>query len=158
MSEKYIFVYSVGNANKLFYETVNKLAKETGLKIVFFDKKSIFKRYKKHGIRWYKAGPSEFLNLLYYSELVITTSFHGFVLSSILNKKMFVVLSTYPDRILTTAGTFGLNDRIVRDADKIPKLSIDDIDWSSVNKKIDKVRTDSMKWLLSAIDGDEARR
>lgn len=158
IGEKYIFVYSVGNANSLFYEVVDRVAKRTGLKVVFFDKKSVSKRRKKYSIRWYQAGPSEFLNLLYHSDLVITTSFHGFALSSILNKKMLIVLSTYPDRITTLADTFGLSGRIVKNVDEVPKLLRGSIDWDLVNKKLNRARTDSMEWLVDAIEGDGARK
>ena len=151
VKDKYIFVYSVGNANELFCNTVKKLARETGLKVIFFDKKQI-KKNRTKGERWYKAGPSEFLNLLFYSEFVVTTSFHGFALSAILNKKMIVVLSTYPDRLLTLAETIGLSDRVVAEEKEAEHVLARNPDWDQVNNRLKKARSESMNWLISAIE------
>lgn len=42
IKDKYIFVYSLANANKLFYKSIEKLSKETGFKIVYFNKNIYF--------------------------------------------------------------------------------------------------------------------
>lgn len=152
IKDKYIFVYSVGNANGLFYKSVEKLSNETGLKIVFFDKKDLSNKYKINKERWYKAGPLEFLNLLYYSEYVITTSFHGFALSLIFNKNIFLVLSTYPDRILTLVDSLELKNRIVNNENDIVDMLKNNINWNKINKILDEKRLLSQKWLIDSID------
>ena len=151
VEDKYIFVYSVGNANELFYKSVDKISKLTGLKIVFFDKKKLSCKFKVKKERWYKAGPLEFLNLLYYSEYVVTTSFHGTALSTIFNKRLFVILSSYPDRLLTLLNEFELDSRIVKSEGDIEKMLNTSSDWEKVNKSLNKKGEESRNWILEAI-------
>lgn len=150
VSEKYIFTYSVGNGNDLYYKTINELSKKYGYKVVYFDKACSKIKGKK--INYYSAGPEEFLNLLYYSEFVITTSFHGFALSCVLNKKIFPILSSYPDRLVTLAKSIGMENRFIVDESNIEYFDSNDIDWENVNKNIVKRRDESSKWLIGSID------
>ena len=151
IEDKYIFVYSVGNANELFNKSVDKISKLTGLKIVFFDKKKLSCEFKVKKERWYKAGPLEFLNLLYYSEYVVTTSFHGTALSTIFNKSLFVILSSYPDRLLTLLNEISLNSRIVKCEDDIERILNTTTDWKKVNDSLGKKRKESQNWIKEAI-------
>ncbi len=154
IKNKYIFAYSVGNATPLFYKAVNKVAKDTGYDVVFFDKwdKNGQIHATKHSM--YSVGPSEFLGLMRDSEIVVTTSFHGVALSSIFNKKMVITPSTYSERIMTIAESLGLTDRIISNENEIPNYA-KPIDWGSVNRKINRDRTNSAKWLLDAIENRE---
>ena len=149
---KYIFVYSVGNDNQLFIDSVNKLSRITGYKIVYFDKSDIKHRFKCKKENWYKAGPSEFLNLLFNSEFVVSTSFHALALSIIMNKEIFVTLSSKPDRLITLCDTVGLNNRIVSSVNDIDKLLKENTDWKEINKRLEVERKKSQQWLVDAID------
>jgi hypothetical protein len=153
--EKYIFVYSVNNSNELFVKFVNKFAKENNLKIVYFDKRDIMNKFKGRKKSYYETGPKEFVNLLYYSEYVITTSFHGTALSCILNKKFYVVLSTFPDRLDTILETLDLKSRVVNDMNDYDKILADKIDWKKSNKLLEKARIKSLKWLFDSIECDK---
>ena len=149
---KYLFAYSVGNATELYYEAVNSIARERNLEVVFFDKwnKGGKIRAKNHSM--YCAGPYEFLNLLYNSEIVVTTSFHGTALSAILNKEMIIIPSTYSERITTLTGILGLSGKIVADGKKLEEACKRAIDWGAVNDKLEKERNKSSKWLIGAIE------
>jgi hypothetical protein len=150
--EKYIFAYSVGNANQLFYDTVNELAKKTGYLIVFFDKNDLKNNFKYRKKSLFECGPDEFINLLYYSEYVVTTSFHGFALSTIFNKEMLVVLGTYPDRLVSLTNMLELQNRIITDIKELENIQKNSIDWNNVNQKLDVERTKSSKWLIKSIE------
>ena len=152
VSDKYIFVYSVGNDNKLFIDSVNLLAKKTGYSIVYFDRSDYKNRYKCNKKNWHKAGPNEFLNLLYNSEFVISTSFHALAVSIILNKEMFVVLSSKPQRLITLTSIFNLENRIVKNIDDIDILLNNKIDWNIVNNKINLQQINSQNWLIKSIE------
>lgn len=152
VKEKYIFTYEAGNPNELFYDVINKLSMITGLKIVYFGKNDIKKRYKCKKECYYSTGPEEWLNLLYNAELVVTTSFHGVALSTILNKNVFVVLSTFPDRLLTLLNTVNLENRIIKSIDDVETVFNSNIDWNTVNKKIETERKKSSEWLINAIE------
>lgn len=153
IEEKYIFAYSVGNANESYYETLNDLAKLTGYKIVFFDKKDNNIKFKKESR--YTSGPIEFVNLLKYSEYVVTTSFHGTALSIILNKNFFPVLSSLPDRLLTLLRKMNLDNRIIKNKNDFMNIFYKEIDWCSVNTILNEERIKSERWLFNAIRGDK---
>ena len=63
-----------------------------------------------------KFGPKAFLNLIKYSELVLTTSFHGTALSVAMEKKFWFVktpmLNPRDDRAITLLYQLGLLDRL----------------------------------------------
>jgi len=153
--EKYIFTYEAGNPNQQYYDAVNKLAYLTGLKIVYFGKHDLRGKYECKKKSYYSAGPAEWLNLLFNAEYVVTTSFHGVALSSLLNKEMFVVLSTLPDRLTTLLNTLELNNRIINDKNKIDNLLNKKTEWDKVNKLIEQERKKSLNWLLNAIESDK---
>ena len=152
IDEKYIFVYSVDNDNDIFINTVNELSKLTGYKIVYFDRNDLKNRFHCKKENWYKAGPSEFLNLLYNSEYVVSTSFHALALSTVLNKEIFVTLSSKPDRLITLCNAAGLDHRIVDDLSRVDKLLNNKIDWNLVNSKIERLKDKSQKWLINSIE------
>ena len=152
IKEKFIFAYSVGNANDLYYEVVNELARRTGYLIVFFERTDKEKRFHFKKKSCYSCGPSQFISLMEDAEFVITTSFHGLALSTVLNKKIFITLSTYPDRLLTLVNNFGLQNRIISDINKLEDVFNQEIDWNRVNKKLESARKSSLKWLFDSIE------
>lgn len=150
--EKYIFVYSVNNSNKLFINFVNKFANEKKIKIVYFDKHDLNNNYKCDKKSYYSTGPKEFVNLLYYSDYVITTSFHGTALACIFNKNFYVVLSTFQDRLTTILNTLKLNNRIITNMSEYECAINDNIDWQKVNLLLDIARNKSLNWLYNSIE------
>lgn len=152
IKQKYIFVYSVSNANELLYDITNELSKITGYKIVYFDKYDLKNNYKYKKISGYEYGPVEFLNLLYNSEYVVTTSFHGLAMSAIFNKIFFISLSSHPDRLLTLLETLELKNRIVTKKEDLNILMNNKIDWNRVNNIINRERKKSIEWLFNSIE------
>ena len=120
-----------------------------------FGKHDLRGKYECKKKSYYSAGPAEWLNLLFNAEYVVTTSFHGVALSSLLNKEMFVVLSTLPDRLTTLLNTLELNNRIINDKNKIDNLLNKKTEWDKVNKLIEQERKKSLNWLLNAIESDK---
>lgn len=151
-SEKYIFAYSVGNANDNYYDIVNKLASMTGYTIVYFDRSDKLKKFKHKKRSYYSAGPDQFVSLLYNSEFVVTTSFHGLALSMILNKNFISCLSSYPSRITSLLKTVNLSDRICEvGQDPIPIYNTQ-INWENVNLRLFKYSQESKSWLFDNLD------
>ena len=68
---------------------------------------------------------------------------------------MFIVLSTLPDRITTLLNITNLSNRIVNTIDDVEKMLNSEIDWASVNKKIEYERNKSIKWIYNAIESDK---
>lgn len=104
LPDKYIFYYSPGysrNINSLVY----KISKKYNLPVIAFNTKTFyvkgmqFSRFKLPEIE----NPSTYLQLIKNAELVITTSFHGTVFSTIYRKKFWTVKN---------GGMFGDDDRV----------------------------------------------
>ena len=72
--------------------------------------------------------------------------------STILNKKMFIVLSTLPDRLINLLNITKLKDRIVNKVNDINKILDSTIDWDYVNKSINDQRIVSINWLEKSLE------
>lgn len=89
------------------------------------------------------------------SELVITDSFHGVVFSIINNTPFFVFDNKMrgSSRIMDFLASLGLLNRIINE-NKFEGLDRDnskEIDWIVVNKKIDKLKKEGLRWLINNI-------
>ena len=99
----------------------------------------------------------EWLSSIYQSQIVVTNSFHGIMLSLILNKP-FVALkingSGMNSRITTLLDHVGLSSRLVEDYsdEAIESIVNDDIDWVSVNQKITELRSTGVNFLHQALE------
>ena len=148
IKEPYIFVYmSYRECNKI----VKYLQKNTGYRIIYIDEKNIFRKNAQN-VSW--ATPDEFINLIKYSEYVVTTSFHATVFSIIFRKKFWVVLpKLVGSRITDLLNKFELTDRIADSLDMFTKKKYDaNINYEKAYKCINKSITASKKWLINAIE------
>ena len=99
------------------------------------------------------ASPQRFLQLLHNSKFVITSSFHGVVLSIIFEKDFIVFLSgdTGRDsRIVDLLSMFGLSSRVFDRTQKI-NFSTDSICYERVSSIVQKEVLRSKKYLLDAL-------
>ena len=96
----------------------------------------------------------KWLASIYYSENVVTDSFHGTVFSIIFNKKFAVYINEMRGsaRIESLLKLFGLTDKLVRPNNSLNKIFSVDIDWNRVNNIINQLRVDSIDFLRSNID------
>ena len=128
-----------------------KISEKTGLKTTSFTQ--IPK--EKHIYRYcYSDGPFKFLARLRDSKLVITSSFHGTILSIIFHKNFYVLMPdakkrSRMDNILKLTG---LTDRIIETEADIDKINLENIDYTEPQKKLDKLRQESLDWLKHAIE------
>ncbi len=150
--KKYILVYSVGNEPDLLYEVANSLAQQTGCEILHPKRCDFKHHFIKKSKSYYTYGPEDFVNLIANAEYVVTTSFHGTALAAIFNKKFFVVLAKYSDRITTLLNTIKLSERIVSNSQEVNRVLHQDIDWKKVNNLIKQHRGTSIQWLYNNID------
>lgn len=149
--QKYIFVYS-WDEPECFFRIVNRLAELTGFKIYHYHRYDYKHLFHKKKASYYGCNPGAFLSLIQNAEYVVTTSFHGTALASVFNKKMFVVLANYSDRIMTLLKTFGLSDRIVSSEEEFEAVFHEKIDWERVNQSIKQEQCRSLQWLYKMID------
>ncbi len=147
----YIFVYTPNNIME-FNDVVNYASNTLEMGIVNFKKKNIgLKNVKKN---LYCSDPNDFLNYLYYSDIVIVTSFHA-VVFSIIYRKRFWVLSPKDNssRVNTFLEKIGLLNRSINSLEDLKKKDInEEIDYEIVGNKLDFLRQDSIKWLLEQLE------
>lgn len=147
VSEPYILLY-VLNENKKIYEFAERLAAKTDMriKIITFDWKTIVpKGFEKV----YLPSINNWLGLFRNSRYIVTDSFHGTCFSLLFNKELYVFdPPKYSVRLNDVLNDFGLQSR------NMSKYSFDeviDIDWVSVNTRIDAYRSASKDFLDKAL-------
>ena len=78
----------------------------------------------------------------------MTDSFHGMVFAIIFKKNFYVLLNQKngTSRITSLLNDLGLESRIINDLDLI-QYNIDDIDWNSVEIRLEKLKLISINFL-----------
>lgn len=131
--EDYIFFYGAIYDERT-YETLNRISKKLGMKIVMLDIKSwLFKGNFLKGIKLSKhTSPEDYLSLIKNAKLVITTSYHGTIFSTIYNKDFWLLTfkGTNPDddRVQTLLKQLNFQDR---------RIFLEDIENYDLRKSID---------------------
>ena len=134
----------------LLSQTVDYVARKRGLKVVHvcgFKKKCDCDYFLKD------TGPQELLNLIYYSDFVVSASFHA-TLFSILFQKQFCTLlpeAGTNTRIEDLLSNFKLPERIIHNRSEIKNLDVD-VDFGSTINIMNGLVNNSKKQLLKAIN------
>lgn len=92
------------------------------------------------------ASPSDFVNLIREAKCIVTTSFHGTAFSVIFNKPFYCVTlkDSWNSRSKSLMTQLDLESRIVK-WDESPSFS--DINYSSINYKLRRLRDKSLDFL-----------
>lgn len=116
--EKYIFYYSPGY-NRKINKLVSKISKKYKLPVIAFNKKNfvtkgmMFSNFRLPEIE----NPSVYLHLIKNATLVITTSFHGTIFSTIYKKRFWTIknggMFGDDDRVITLMDNLDLKDRLI---------------------------------------------
>jgi hypothetical protein len=98
----------------------------------------------------------EWLNAVYYSEYVVTTSFHGIAISIMMHRPFVAILlkgmySGGNGRITSLLSSLGLSDRILTADKTISDILKMQIDWTSVDKLLAEQRERSEQFLQEAL-------
>lgn len=98
------------------------------------------------------SGLEEWLYAIQHSEIVVTNSFHGVMLSIILNKPFIAVLikgSGMNDRLSTILAEVGLENRAVDSYDEnlIDAILRSPIAWNHVNNRLEALRNHGRSFL-----------
>ena len=161
IEEKYIFCYFLGT-NIEHRKIAQELKEKTGYKIVtipfldnFVEEDKSFGDYP-----LYDVDSKDFVNLIRNAEYILTDSFHGSVFS-ILNHKKFITLNRFSDnsknsrnsRIDSLCTMLELSDR--RYSGNIVEKIEKEIDYEKVDSLLEKVRSDSLKYLSDSLKGEK---
>lgn len=105
VNRKYIFFYSPAFDREIC-RFVKKLADAYGLRVITWSTKSYYLKFvKSFGFELPEyENPSVYLSLIKNAELVLTTSYHGTIFSTIYRKKFFC---------LKNGGMYGDDDRVI---------------------------------------------
>lgn len=120
---------------------------------------------KKHGKKLYSVGfyhkwcdkninvtPNQLIQYVRKASLVITDTFHGSVLSIICNTPMTVKVRNNANKLKYLLLEYGLADRIISDFGELEKVSVNNLDFDAVNKRIDEKRKFSFNYLSQALE------
>lgn len=160
---KYIFFYSP-SFNRKICKYVYKIAKKYKLEVITWSTKSYYiKLIKQFGfILPPYESPSIYLNLIKNAELVITTSYHGTIFSTIYNKKFITVknggMYGDDDRVITLLEQLNMMERLIpyEFDDNFDYLA--PIDYSNYNKSIKALKEKSIKYLQKSLEYSYEKR
>ncbi len=159
--EPYIFAYFLGN-NPSFRNAVTAVAKRLNCKIVtlrhldqYVESDESFGDYAP-----YNVDPARFLNILRGASYICTDSFHGSVFS-IIHHKPFVTFNRYNEkskhsknsRIETLCNNLSLTNRRFSNSENLFKQLTEEIDYKSVDKKLQQLRKHTDNYLNEALEG-----
>lgn len=154
---KFIFYYAP-HYDTAINRLVEKISNKLNLPVVAFNSKSFYvKQLNKLGfVLPEKENPSVYLYLIKNAELVITTSFHGTVFSSIYRKKFWTVknggMFGSDDRVLTLTNMLDLDDRLIPIDFNVEFDYLKEKDFSSYEHKLKNYKKKSIDFLANALE------
>ena len=146
-NKKYILIYSYtyNMDSKLEIKAIKSFAKKNKLEVISVG------YYHGWCDKCINADPKEFIELFSNAKYIITDTFHGTVFSIIFNKKFLAIVRNNSFKILDLLNELNLLDTICKDIKRdIRKLS-NDIDYNTVNQKLEKLREKSFGYIINNI-------
>lgn len=152
INNKYIFFYCPSFNSKIC-EFVKKVAEKYNLNVYVWSTKSYYiKRVWKYGFKLpLFENPSMYLNMIKNAELVITTSYHGTIFSTIYRKKFLTIKNGEmygdDDRVITLLDQMNMKDRLFsfNFDDSVDYLA--PVDYTSYENNIKKLQEKSIEYL-----------
>lgn len=143
--ERYVLYYRLLD-NTFEEEEVREFAESKGLKLVVLAGKV----GKKEKDVTDTAGPEVFVALIRGAEWVVTSSYHGLVFSIIYHKPFIASFNKNAGRAEALLNNLGITGRLTEPRTKrekgLPK-NLPEIDYGDVDKRIEKMRRNSMEVL-----------
>lgn len=160
---KYIFLYCP-NFNVTICKFVKKIAKKYNLKVITWSCKSYsIKLIRRFGFCLAKyENPSSYLYYIKNAELVLTTSFHGTIFSTIFKKKFITIkngdMYGDDDRVITLLSQIKMLDRLKTYEFNKEFNYMSELDYSNYNNEIDLLKKKAIKFLVSNIGDGEREK
>lgn len=148
-TEEYILIYQIHNDPKL-NQYAKKFASKTKLKLIRVS--PILHQIKRGGKFVYLPDISEFLSLIKNAKYLITDSFHGTAFAINFNTQFIEILPNTgtSSRNQSILKLTELEDRVLTDLEDFSYID-SQIDFSKVNKIIQKNREESIEYLKEFI-------
>ena len=156
--KKQIFIYSlnISSPEQIRWKELKQYAKEKGLKFTVTPSQGYFAGDELFGneVEYLYATPQQWLKTIAESELVVTPSFHGVVLSIILGTSfVYVPLKGAHEsgnlRILDLLEDLSLNNRVLCDNQQYESIVSEKTDWESISKSLMNYKESSYSYLKS---------
>ena len=150
VKKEYIYFYTLF-ADKSRMDIIKRISKATGLSVVtsnFSNQYDVFNPF----IKCYDAGPLDFLTLIRDAKLVVVSSYHGTVFSTLLNVPFFAIDGMSDARISSLLKIVGLEDREINTTNVEEKCRDPfNIDFKMVNERLNEARTPSINFLKQSL-------
>lgn len=160
LPSKYIFYYAPTYSFKM-NAFVKRISRKYKLPVIAFNTKAFYLR----GMNMCgfslpdKEDPTAYLQLMKNASLVITTSFHGGIFSSIYRKPFWVLkngdMFGTDDRVTTMLDMLGLNERLITPEFDPTFDYLKDTDYTEYEKNLPVLKKQSENYLLNALEGRE---
>lgn len=133
----YIVTYNLRGHKDIIYNETNKIAYKY--------------RYKIIDVNFSKYSVADFVSLIKYSKIVVTSSFHATVFAIIFHKPLFSIklYDGHDERYCNLLKTLGLDVCLTNL--HFSEKDIPDIDWDMVESKLSSLREDSMRYLKNSL-------
>lgn len=156
----YIFFYGVPFSEKT-YPILEEISKKLGLKVVMMNVRSYFTNhcYKRGFILEKESSPLDYLSLIKNSSLVITTSFHGTIFSTVFEKDFWTVTfegtNTDDDRVDTLLKHLGLEERLIY-LENIENIDLSKkVDYSDYDSNLEPLISKSKSFIDKSLDKEK---
>ena len=154
--KKYILIYALKPSERLM-DFANELKRLTGYDMIFM-KDALAKEGQNilsEDVKYVKdVDPFEFVSYFANAEYIITNSFHGTAFSINFNKKFFTEFLDpalkVNSRLENILNMFDLKSRKL---DSLDNLSLDDIDYTGVNRILEERKEVSLEYLKEVVKG-----
>lgn len=146
----YVLIYQLHD-NKEFNKYAEKFAKQRSMKLLRISP-SLYHVFRS-GKMIYLPTQFDFLKYFMNADYILTDSFHATVFSIIFNKKFLDILPSNKTatRIESILRLFGIKSRVLKDYND-KELIDNEIDYESVNKRLEEERKKSEDLLRLAIE------
>ncbi len=147
-NSKYLLFYNLILDEKTT-EYVERIAKEKNLEIIEL-RSRVFPFLK--GDRYnFSGSPIDFISLIYYSDFVVSSSFHGIAFSIIFQKEFIATgMGKKAERVTSLLTSLSIQDRYV-DLSLSSELPVKVIDHTKVEGLLDEMKNNSKKFIADAI-------
>lgn len=140
-----IISYSILDKTEYKTSLINEVSKMMNITTISLIEENRTNGFTETGVEFWLEGICK-------SKFVITDSFHATVFSIIMNIPFIVIANKFRgiDRIVSLLELSGLENRIVYENENknIKELVTEEIDWISVNDKINVAKKESMNFLI----------
>jgi len=146
--KKYIYTHFIGRDEKVI-EMADKMSRDLNIPVLHNFAEKLFENELDYH---YNESPEQIIDVIKNAEMIISNSFHLTVLSIIYNKQFITIPhSKRPERMKNLLEMVGLEDHLIEDVRIMPELSKLNINYKEVEKKLEKEREKSVKFLQEAL-------